>query len=130
MQRVVQERFQHLPEFVADPGCVDGNHEADAVVAGSEIHGVVEAIDDADALPHDVGQAGHVDVVQLAVHVAGFHQGDVAVFFGVVGMIGELAGCYEPFEELLHDGLGGVVVGEFVQIGERRECLHGDVLHN
>ena len=100
MQRVVQERFQDLPQLVADPACVDGNDEADAVVAGSEVHRVVEAIDDADALPHDVGEAGHVDVVQLALDVAGFHQCDVAVVVGVVGMIGKVAGCYEPFEQL------------------------------
>ena len=92
--------------------CVDGNDEADAVVARSEIHGVVEPIDDADALPHDVGEARHVDVVQLALDVAGFHQCDVAVVLGVVGMIGKLAGCCEPFQQLLDDGLGGVVVGE------------------
>ena len=115
MQRVVQERFQDLTELVADPRCVDRDHEADAVVAGSEVHRVVEAIDDADALPHDVGQAGHVDVVQLAVRVAGLHQGDVAVFFRVVGMIGEVAGGCEPFEQLPHDGLGGIVVGELVR---------------
>ena len=89
---IVQERFQDLPELVADPAGVDGDHEADAVVAGSEIHGVVEPIDDADALPHDVGEAGHVDVVQLALDVAGLHQGDVAVVLGVVGMIGKVAG--------------------------------------
>ena len=73
---------------------------------------MVEAIDDADALPHDVGQAGHVDVVQLALDVAGFHQCDVAVVVGVVGMIRKVAGCCEPFQQLLHDGLGWVVVGE------------------
>ena len=79
---------------------------------------MVEAIDDADALPHDVGEAGHVDVVQLALDVAGLHQCDVAVVVGVVGMIGKLAGCCEPFEQLLDDGLGGVVVGEPIQIGQ------------
>ena len=71
MQRVVQKRVQDLPQLVADPRCVDRDHEADAVVAGSEIHRVVEPIDDAHALPHDVGQAGHVDVVQFALDVAG-----------------------------------------------------------
>ena len=105
---------------------IDGNHEADAVVTGSEIHGVVEPVDDADALPHDVGEAGHVDVVQLAFDVAGFHQGYVSVVIGVVGVIGKLAGCCEPFEQLLHDGLGGVVVGELVEVGQGRECDHGE----
>ena len=99
--------------------CVDGDHEADAVVAGSEIHGVVEPVDDADALPHDVGEAGHVDVVQLALDVAGLHQCDVAMVVGVVGVIGKLAGCCEPFQQLLNDRLGGVVVGELRSRSDR-----------
>jgi hypothetical protein len=52
---------------------------------------VVEAVDEAHALPHDVGEARHVDVVQLAVRVAGFHN-DLAVVIGVVRMIGEITG--------------------------------------
>ena len=93
-------------------GASTGMHEADAVIAGAEVHGVVEPIDDAHALPHDVGQAGHVDVVQLALDVAGLHQGDLAVVVGVVGMIGKVAGGDEPFQQLFHDWLGGIVVGE------------------
>ena len=76
---------------------------------------MVKAIDDADALPHDVGEAGHVDVVQLALDVAGLHQGDLAVVIGIVGMIGEVAGGDEPFQQLLHYGLGGIVFGELVR---------------
>ena len=105
---------------------VDGDHEADPVVARSEIDRVIKAIDDANALPHDFGQARHVDVVQLALDISGFHEDDISMVLGVVGMIGKVAGCYEPFEELLHDGLGGIVVGELVQIGQRHECHHGE----
>ena len=34
MQGIVQERVQDFPEFVGDPVGIDGDHEADSVVAG------------------------------------------------------------------------------------------------
>jgi hypothetical protein len=40
-------------------------------------------------------------------------------------MIGKVAGRYEPNQQLFHDGFGGVVVGELIQIVLGRECLHG-----
>jgi hypothetical protein len=43
---------------------------------------------------------------------------------GVVGMIGELAGGCELFQQLLNDWLGWIVVGEPIQVGQGRECLH------
>jgi hypothetical protein len=67
--------------------------------------------------------------VQLALDVAGLHQSDIAVVVGVVRVIRKLAVGDEPFEQLLDDGLGGIVVGELVQVVWGRECLHGDVLH-
>ena len=87
--------------------CVDGYHEADPVIASSEVHGVVEPIDNADALPHDVGQAGHVDVVQFALDVAGFHQCDISMVLRVVGVIWKVAWRDEPLQQLLDDRLAG-----------------------
>ena len=98
MQWVIQKRVQDFPELVADPGCIDSDHEADPVIVRTEVHGVVKAIDDAHAFLHDVEQAGHVDVVQLPVDVAGFHQSDVAVVVGVVRMIRKLAVGDEPIQ--------------------------------
>jgi hypothetical protein len=115
---IVQELVQHLPELIADPVSIHGDHEADPVVAGAQIHGVIEAIDDAGPLPHDVCESRHVDVVQLAMDVAGLHQGDLAVVVGVVGMIRELAVGDEPSEQLAHDGSCGVVLGELIQVGK------------
>jgi hypothetical protein len=113
-----QERVQDFPEIVADPVGIDRDHEADSVIACPEVHDVVVAINDADAFPENFCQAGHVDVVQLPLDVAGFNQCDVTVLFRVVGMIGEVAVGGEPFQQLLHDRSGGVVFGELVQIGK------------
>ena len=89
---------------------------------------MVEPIEDACAFPHDVGQAGHVDVLQLAVHVAGLHQCDVPVVVRVVGVIRELAVGDEPFQQLPHDGPGGIVCIELLKIRLGFEGNHMNVL--
>jgi hypothetical protein len=51
-----------------------------------------------------------VAVVQFAVHLAGLNEGDVAVVVGVVGKVVEVVIGDESFEQLLHDGFGGIVL--------------------
>ena len=85
---------------------------------------MVEPIDDAYAHPGNFGQARHVDVVELPVHVFGFHQCDLAVVCGDIGMIRKLTAGDEPCQKLPNNGFGGVVVGEPIQVGNRCECLH------
>jgi len=46
-----------------------------------------------------------------------------------IRVTGEINVGDEPFEELFDGALGGVVVGEFVQIGNRRECDNEEILH-
>jgi hypothetical protein len=76
MQGIVQERVHDFPQIVADPVGIDRKDEADPLIAGSEVHGVVEPVDDAHAFPENFCQAGHVDVFQLALDIPGFHQSD------------------------------------------------------
>ena len=76
--------FKMPPHIAGQPfGVRDEEPEGELVVG--QVYGVETSVGHGDALEGHLGQlVGHVQVVQDAVHVAGFQQDEIAVVFGAI----------------------------------------------
>ena len=82
--------FQRTTQLAGKPFGVR-YQEVDTELIVGQPNGVETSIGHGDALEGHLGQSvGHVQIVQDAVHVGGFHENQIAVVFGaVVGILGD-----------------------------------------
>ena len=101
------------------------DQEAESELVIGEVHGIEAPVDHGHALEGHLGQSiGHVQIVQDAVNVAGFHEDEPAVVLGAVWVTRVCVELQDGHDEGLDGGVEGVVA-ELLNVGDAFECFHG-----